>query len=208
MRDTSPETLVRDGYNAIAAEYLKTREESPGGVTYLDEFVFRLAPGAKVLDAGCGAGVPIARVLSQSFDVTGVDFSETQIGIARQLVPEAKFICQDMMALTFSDSSFDGICSYYAIINIPREKHRGLLSGFHRMLKPGGLALLCMGAGDLPGDVNEDWLGAPMYWSHYDAETNLQMVKDCGFAVLSSEVAPDNFTEPPAKHLFVLAEKR
>lgn len=40
----------------------------------------------------------------------------------------------------------DVICSYYAIIHIPRQEHRPLLVNFHRMLKPGGFGLLCLGA--------------------------------------------------------------
>lgn len=204
----TPQELVRDAYEKIADEYLSTRSENPEGAALLQEFMSRLSPGASVLDAGCGSGVPIARILGKSFNVTGVDFSEEQIKRARKLVPEATFLCQDMTELTFPEGSFDGICSYYAIIHVPREHHAELLRSFHKLLRPGGFALLCMGAGDLPGNVNEDWLGAPMYWSHYGAETNLAMIQECGFAVLSSELATDNFTEPPAQHLFVLAEKR
>jgi cyclopropane fatty-acyl-phospholipid synthase-like methyltransferase len=206
--EIAPQDLVRDGYDHVADEYFSTRSETPESSALFQEFIGRLPPGASVLDAGCGAGTPIARMLSKSFDVTGVDISQEQINRARQLVPEATFLCQDMVDLTFPDSPFDGICSYYAIIHIPREEHPALLRSFHAMLKPGGFVLLCMGAGDLPGSVNEDWLGAPMYWSHYGAETNLKMIQECGFTVLSSELVSDNFTKPPATHLFVLAEKR
>ena len=207
-KEINPQNLVRDGYEKIADEYLSTRGESPEGAALLQDFMSRLSPGASILDAGCGSGVPIARLLSKSFNVTGVDFSEEQVKLARKLVPEATFHCQDMTALTFPEKTFDGICSYYAIIHVPREQHAELLKSFQTLLRPGGIALLCMGAGDLPGSVNEDWLGAPMYWSHYGAESNLAMIQECGFAVISSELVSDNFTEPPAQHLFVLAEKR
>ena len=90
-------------------------------------------------------------------------------------MPEATFLFQDMVDLTFPNGSFDDICSYYAIIHVLREKRPALLKSFHTMLKTDGSALLCMEAGDLPVNVNEDWLGAPMYWSHYDAETNLEI---------------------------------
>ncbi len=206
--EIAPQDLVRDGYDQVADEYLSTRSETPESSALFQVFTSRLSQGASVLDAGCGAGIPIARMLSKSFDVTGVDISQEQINRARKLVPEATFLCQDMVGLTFPENTFDGICSYYAIIHVPREKHPALLESFHAMLKPDGSVLLCMGAGDLPGNVNEDWLGAPMYWSHYGAETNLKMIQECGFTVLSSELVSDNFTKPPATHLFVLAEKR
>ncbi len=201
-----PKDIVQVGYDAIASEYLASREIDSSDVQLLQELVQRLPPGARVLDAGCGAGVPVARILSQHFDVIGVDFSEAQIALARQLVPQAQFVCQDITDLHFPDASFDAICSYYAIIHIPREEHPRLLHNLRRMLKPAGLALLCMGAGDSPGDYEDDFQGARMYWSHYDAETNLQMLHQCGFRVVWSR-----FIEDPdgsgGGHLFALAEK-
>jgi len=198
--------IVRAGYDAIAAEYLAARSRDSDDVRLLPELIDRLPEGARVLDAGCGAGVPVTRLLSQSFDVVGVDFAEAQVGLARQLVPRARFICQDMTTLSFPDCVFDAICSYYAIIHIPRDEHQGLLLNFHRMLKPSGLALLCLGAGDLPTDIDDDYLGARMFWSHYDADTNVELLKECGFGVIWSKVVADQ-SSPGSSHLFVLAQR-
>src|SRR3989337_2961899 len=137
-------TTVKEGYNAIADRYLAGRTRDSEDVRLLDDFIARLPANAKVLDAGCGAGIPISQMLSEHFDVTGVDFSEAQIELAKKHVPKARFICQDMTWLDFPDNSFDGICSYYAIIHIPREEHRPLLINFHRILRHGGFALLCL----------------------------------------------------------------
>ena len=201
-----PEEMVKAGYDTIASEYLKTRREDSEDVLLLQELVVRLPKGAEVLDAGCGAGVPVTRFLSRYFNVTGVDFSEGQVRLARQLVPEARFLCQDMTELSFSDDCFDAVCSYYAIIHIPREEHQRLLLDFHRMLKPGGLMLVCLGAGDVSGGTEDDYLGVPMYWSHYDADTNIEMLQKAGFQVIWSKVVVDS-TDPSAAHLFVLAQK-
>ena len=198
--------IVKTGYNAIAARYLAERAADSPDVQLLDELSRRLPDGARVLDAGCGAGVPVTRLLSQHFDVTGVDFSEAQIELARRLVPQARFLCADLTELALPDGSFDAICSYYAIIHIPREMHRALLRNFQRMLKPSGLALLCLGAGDLPDDVEEDYFGARMYWSHYDGATYLHMLTECSFDLIWSRTVED-FGSPGAGHLFVLAQK-
>jgi len=130
---------VKEGYNAIADRYLAERTRDSEDVRLVDDFIERLPAKAKVLDAGCGAGIPISQMLSEHFDVTGVDFSEAQIELAKQHVPLANFICRDMTKLDFPENTFEGICSYYAIIHIPREEHRPLLANFYRMLKPGGL---------------------------------------------------------------------
>jgi len=198
--------IVKKGYNKIVEGYLATRTEDSEDVQLLWELVQRLPKGAKILDAGCGAGVPMTKFLTQFFEVTGVDFAENQIQLARKLVPQARFFCQDMTKLTFPDHSFNAICSYYAIIHIPRQEHRKLLLNFHRMLKPSGFVLLCMGANDITDDTDENYCGARMYWSHYDADTNIKMIKECGFKVIWSKIVVDS-TYPKAKHLFVLAQK-
>jgi ubiquinone/menaquinone biosynthesis C-methylase UbiE len=200
--------IAKEGYDAIAETYLAMRNEShPGDIELLEEMTQRLPVEAKVLDAGCGAGVPVTRILSQSCDVVGVDFSEEQIRLARELVPEAEFICRDITALDFPDESFDAICSYYAIIHIPRNEHQSLLQNFHRMLKASGLVLLCMGAGDLSGGIEEDFFGARMYWSHFDADTNLKMMVDCGFRIIWSRIITEQLVFGGGQHLFVLAQK-
>jgi ubiquinone/menaquinone biosynthesis C-methylase UbiE len=197
---------VKEGYNTIADRYLAERTRDSEDVHLLDDFIERLPANAKVLDAGCGAGLPISQMLSEQFDVTGVDFSEAQIELAKRTVPKARFVCQDMTTLEFPENTFDGICSYYAIIHIPREEHQPLLKNFFRMLKPGGLALLCLGAEDLADDIDENYLGTRMYWSHYDVETYLNMLKNCNFSILWSKRVADE-TCGGSGHLFVLLRK-
>lgn len=197
---------VKKGYNAIADRYLAGRKRDSEDVRLLGEFMERLPPNVGVLDAGCGAGVPVSQLLSERFRVTGVDFSEAQIGLARKHVPAATFFCRDMTDLDFPENSFDGICSYYAIIHMPREEHEPLLENFHRLLKPGGVALLCLGAEDLVNDFDDDFLGTRMYWSHYDTETYLGMLKECSFSVNWWRLVADQ-TCAGARHLFVLAQK-
>jgi ubiquinone/menaquinone biosynthesis C-methylase UbiE len=199
--------LVREGYDRIAGEYLAERTSSSGGedVLLLDELVERVPSGADVLDAGCGAGVPVTKMLSQFFNVTGIDFSESQIALARQLVPDAQFLCEEITRLSFDDNSFDVICSYYAIIHIPRHEHQGLLENFHRMVKPSGYVLLCLGANDLDDDIDY-FHGVTMYWSHYDAETYRQMMIDTGFELIRAKEVADAMS-PGTGHLFVLGRK-
>jgi ubiquinone/menaquinone biosynthesis C-methylase UbiE len=70
---------VKAGYDKIAKRYLEDRALDSQDVRLLDDLNARLPENAKVLDAGCGSGLPVAKILSERFDVTGVDFSEAQI---------------------------------------------------------------------------------------------------------------------------------
>ena len=197
---------VKAGYNKIADRYLAKRTQDSPDVKLLYDFIELLAPKSKVLDAGCGAGLPIAKILAEQFDVIGVDFSEAQIELAKKNVPNASFLRRDITRLDFPEESLDGICSYYAIIHIPREEHAALLADFYRTLKTGGVALLCLGAQDLVDDIDEDYLGTRMYWSHFDTNTYIKMLKETGFTIIWAKRVDDETCEG-AGHLFALVQK-
>ena len=197
---------VKAGYNRIASQYLAERTRDSEDIRLLDDLMARLPDRAKVLDAGCGAGIPVAKILSDRFELTGVDFSEAQIELARRHVPGAQFVCQDMTKLDYPEDTFDAIVSYYAIIHIPREHHRSLFVNFQRMLKPEGFALLCLGAESLADDIDDNYLGTRMYWSHFDADTYLEMLEMTGFKYIWSRIVSDATCEGGG-HLFVLVQK-
>ncbi|MEL6554952.1 MAG: methyltransferase domain-containing protein [Cyanobacteria bacterium J06621_11] len=101
----------------------------------------KCAPGAKLLDVGCGIGGS-SRVLAKDygFDVTAVTISPGQVARATQLTPDdtsAKFMVDDAMALSFPDNSFDVVWTLEAGPHMPDKAvfARELL----RVLKPGGL---------------------------------------------------------------------
>ena len=171
----------------------------------LAEVVARLSPGDAVLDAGCGAGVPIMRELAgPGMKVVGVDLSSAQLELARSRVPAAGLAQADLVELPFRDGSFDGLVSFYAVIHVPRTYHQAVFAEFRRVLRPGGVALLCLGARDLAEDDDADsWLGTHMFWSHFDAQTNLKMLRAEQFDVLLEEIVTDPMDH--GHHLFVLA---
>ena len=184
------EKLVESGYDLVAEQYLATKDpDDPLALTALEEMTRDLPPGAAVLDLGCGAGVPATRWLAErGFGVTGVDISERQLDLARKLVPMATFLKADMMELTFDQHAFDAVVAFHSIIHVPREEHRALLRKIQHWLRPGGLFLATLAVTDYEGE-DEDWegWGAAMRWSHYDAETNKEMLRVAGFDVVYAE---------------------
>jgi ubiquinone/menaquinone biosynthesis C-methylase UbiE len=129
-RGVDPKAQVRESYNRIAGAYLSSRRPDGPDVALLNDLVVRLPARARVLDAGCGAGIPIARQLAARANVVGVDFAEVQLDLARHHVPTGRWVCADLAALPFAAASFDAICSYYAVIHVPREEHARVLDDF------------------------------------------------------------------------------
>ena len=196
--------LVETGYDQIAGEYLAWREEEPFLFrAELQDLCNRLRKNANVLDVGCGAGVPVTLFLSEQFRVTGVDISEQQIALARQRVPNATFLKQDMLELDVPSQSFDAVTCFYSLIHVPRDKHALALANMHRALTVGGYLLIITGNSNLVDDV-DNFFGKEMYWSHFDRETSLQMIRDAGFEIIWDKVVSDR---PSGSHGLVLAQK-
>ena len=197
--------LVREGYETMGERYLEARRSGVLELPILDRFVALVPPGGLVLDAACGAGVPVTRALAVAHRVIAADFSLGQLRLARRFVPQAGLTCQDITQLGFAAASLDGYCCCYGIIHVPREHHAALLRDIHRLLKQGAHALLCLGADDLEAEEGE-YQGAPMFWSHFDSQTYRAMLGQTGFKVIDSCIVPDPI-DGGGGHLFVLVAK-
>jgi ubiquinone/menaquinone biosynthesis C-methylase UbiE len=84
----------------------------------------------------------VTQFLAQSFQVTGVDFSNEKIRLARRNLTDSALVCADIGRMPFKNEVFDAVCPYYAIIHLPRQERSNLLIDLNRILKAGGLALL------------------------------------------------------------------
>ena len=159
---------------------------------WLHPLVDHIPRNSAVLDLGCGCGIPVARELSQHFQVTGVDISDVQINRARRLVPTARFLPADMTRIRFPLQVFAGITCLYALIHVPLSEQQALLGRMFDWLAPGGLALVTTGETAWTG-TEENWLGsgAPMYWSHADAESYAGWLREIGFTVLERRRIPE-----------------
>ena len=105
-----PKTVVAQAYDQIAEIYLRRFGESAVRQFWLDQLIARLPAGVRVLDLGCGAGLPVARDLGdRGFVVTGIDGSARQIELARANVPGATFIQADMTSAEFAAASFGAV---------------------------------------------------------------------------------------------------
>lgn len=153
----------------------------------------RLPGRARVLDLGCGNGVPVAKVRAGAgHDVTGVDLSDVQVERARRLVPAATFRRADATEVTFPDGSFDAVVCLYALIHMPLDRQPPLIGRIAGWLRPGGWLLATTGAAAWTG-AEEGWLGgdAGMWWSHADAATYRAWITAAGLRVASEAFVPE-----------------
>lgn len=194
--------VVKSGYNRLAERYVTERERFDNWKE-IDAFTSPLPKGARVLDAGCGTGLPIAHHLVQNgFDIVGIDLSGAMVSTARKHVPGGVFHQMNMTDIDFPEESFDGVISCYAIIHTPRQKHGDIFKSFHRILKPGGIMLVSVAS--WAWEEIADYLGVDMFWSHYDPDKTKSLIMDAGFDI---EFGRD-VESGGEKHHWVLAHKK
>jgi ubiquinone/menaquinone biosynthesis C-methylase UbiE len=201
--------LVRRGYDAISLAYrsddgdaaASSAEDVSRYAGWVAELAALLRPGARVVDLGCGAGIPATRELaSHGLQVLGVDFSAVQLHRAQRLVPSARFVQADMAALQLRPASTDAVAALYSLIHLPLADQQALFPRIRDWLGPGGYFLAIVGAGQWTGTA--PYLGADMFWDHADTATYLRWLRAAGLTPIWNRYIP----EGNSGHTLVLAE--
>jgi len=203
---------VAASYDRVGDAYYQYYRTRPSEVVerYESLFIDRNPTGATVLELGRGNGLPMTAKLTYKFEVTAVDVSQKQIARARKNAPGARFLCADMSTLALPEAAFDGIAAFYSIIHVPREHHAELFHSIFSWLKPGGLFVATLNSSAEESHLEEDWFGAPMYWSSYGADTYRKLVAQVGFTLESDRVEVSDDPEIAGEkeiHLWIVARK-
>jgi SAM-dependent methyltransferase len=146
-----PPMLVADGYDGWAVTY---DGEDNGCFPLRDDVLTpmldRLTPG-RALDAACGTGAVSQQLVSRGHDVVGVDISQAMLSLAREAVPEARFIAGDLTQLPLPDRDVDHLVCSLALTHL-----NGLQPFFAeaaRVMRPGGHLLLVDTRGHFTGST-------------------------------------------------------
>ncbi|HEY7970629.1 MAG TPA: class I SAM-dependent methyltransferase [Candidatus Limnocylindrales bacterium] len=207
VRTDDPVSIVAAGYDRIADRYLEwsALRPSPARRSALGLADELIPAGAVVLELGCGAGIPMTARLAAGRRLTGIDLSIGQIDRARRNVPDATFEVADMTTWQAASASLDAVVAFYSLTHVPRDRQAELFAHVRAWLRPGGVFIASLGVEDDPGGVEEDWLGVPMYFSHFSARVNRRLLVEAGFVVERAEVVVEPEDRHDARFLWVVA---
>ena len=107
----------------------------------------RIAPGMRILDAGCGSGRNIVYFLREGYEVYAADADQQAVdrvrSLARKLapaLPESNFRLGSVENLPFEDGCADVVISNTVLHFARDDAHfEAMLDGSWRVVKPGGL---------------------------------------------------------------------
>jgi ubiquinone/menaquinone biosynthesis C-methylase UbiE len=105
---TVAELLSADGFDTPTGTF------SQGGQARVADTIrerLGVAPGRRILEVGCGAGAMLSLLAGSRAILTGVDYSEPHIAIARRALPSADLRVAEANALPFAVASFDAVFS-------------------------------------------------------------------------------------------------
>ncbi|HEY2353482.1 MAG TPA: methyltransferase domain-containing protein [Gaiellaceae bacterium] len=135
-------------YDELAEEFAERTAVMPPELVALGENILGRFPSPpSILDVGCGPGRDMAWFEQRAATVTGIDVSSSMLELARrQCVGE--LIAMDMRELALPDASFDVVWSIASLLHLPKADASLALAEFRRVVKPGGIVVVVVKAGD------------------------------------------------------------
>ncbi|WP_406480560.1 class I SAM-dependent DNA methyltransferase [Streptomyces sp. NBC_01615] len=218
---TDDETLRLDragqaeAFDAIGDHYHEAFSHKEGQISAGEWLIASLPAGSRVLDLGCGTGVPTARQLTDAgFELVGVDLSGGMVKLAREYVPDATFHQLDLADLRPGGprdlGRFDAVAAFFSLLMLPRAEIPLALRSIHHLLVPGGLFALSMVEADVD-DFEIPFLGHTIRVSGYVLEDLRHVLETGGFEIVketSYTYAPAAADVPPEEQIFLCCRRR
>ncbi len=110
-----------EGWSAQAASYdrLMGRVTERVAEELLD--LAQVGAGDRVLDVATGTGAVAAGAVARGATVTGVDISEEMLALARERVPQGRFLVADAEELSLGDE-FDAVIAGFLLNHLPHPE--------------------------------------------------------------------------------------
>ncbi|MBC7979245.1 MAG: class I SAM-dependent methyltransferase [Armatimonadetes bacterium] len=154
------------------------------------------------IDIGCGSsGRMIDLMISEGFDVEGLDISPEMVRLARLRHPQVLFHLADICDWEFP-RKFDLISAWDSIWHAPLAAHEAILRKLCGGLNHGGILIFTSGGVDRAGEVTHPFLGQPLYHAALGIPRLLEIVSREG--CICRHLEYDQYPEP---HLYLIIQR-
>ena len=198
---------VADKYDSVWAK-LTTQFISPLLTTA------KISSGLTVLDVACGPGYVTAAAQQRGANVTGLDFSNVMITLAKKAHPGIEFIEGDAQNLPFENESFDRVIMNFGLLHLSHPE-KGCEEAY-RVLRHGGIFVFTVWAApeispcsriirdavEAHADMNVPLPQGPPYYLFSNYDECRQRLDKIGFSDLVFETIAAAWKVPSADFLF------
>ncbi|MCY3022084.1 MAG: class I SAM-dependent methyltransferase [Planctomycetota bacterium] len=140
-------------------------------------FASTFCDGKDVIELACGTGQGLGYLAKKAKSIVGGDIDEGILETARRRYGDRISLRKlDATALPFPDGSFDVIILYEAIYYLPDA--RKFAAEARRVLRPGGVLLICTANKDLP-----DFNPSPYSHAYFNPPEFVALLRPLGFTV-------------------------
>ncbi|MFG2343369.1 class I SAM-dependent DNA methyltransferase [Streptomyces phaeochromogenes] len=203
-----------EAFDAIGDRYDEAFPHKEGQLSAGEWLIDSLPAGSRVLDLGCGTGVPTARQMTDAgFEVVGIDLSRRMVQLAREYVPAATFHQLDIADLRPGGphdlGRFDAVAAFFSLLMLPRVEIPLALQTVRHLLVPGGLFALSMVEADVD-NYAIPFLGNTIRVSGYVLEDLHKVIEAGGFEIVketSYTYAPAVADVPPEEQVFLCCRR-
>jgi SAM-dependent methyltransferase len=199
-----------DVFDALGAEYENAFGGSEPHLASLKWLLAQLRPGSRILDAGSGTGKPTASTLvAAGHNVLGIDISPVMVELATRQVAGGTFRCADIRDVALDENSFDAVCSYFALLHMPRRDQADLVRRLTRASRPGGSMVLATVPGDVE-DATDIFMGQVVREASFAAEDFIALACAAGLTVVATHsvmFTPAHPDSGPQPQLFLYCRR-
>ncbi len=212
MRNAEPDgydvEAVRWVYEDMAADYadrfgaeLREQDTDTG---FLDAALAHL-PDGPVLDVGCGPAQVSGYLIAHGRTAIGLDIAPGMLAAAARLVPAARLLAADLLALPLRAASCAGAVASYSLHHLPKARLGTALDGLARVLMPGGVLVVITHGGG-----GEAWLNRPggqVVVRTYSPDELAGLLRERGLEPELTRVRPPREGEYPADKIRISARR-
>lgn len=193
----------RELFDGLNVEYENAYRDNPFKKACINKAITLLDPGARVIDVGCGTGVPVSQMLADAgMEVHGFDIAPKMVEYARKRVPNGTFEVSDMLEYK-PQGEFAGIFIIYSHLQLDYASFHFAVFNVAKALKPEGLLVIGQSptdtrvpAGDPAFDETKSYVegynlpfwGKPLPTFMMSREGQLEFLRSMGFEIVYETV--------------------
>ncbi|KAK4893087.1 hypothetical protein LTR27_008427 [Elasticomyces elasticus] len=214
----------KDVFEPLNIEYENAYKHNPFKRACIEKSISMLKPRSRVLDVGCGTGVPVSSMLAEAdMDVTGIDIAPSMIEIARSKV-KGEFLVADCLEYQ-PQGTFDAIYIIYSQLSLTYADVHAMVFRLAKSLSVGGLLVVGQDAADdhvsqddphwdethsYAEDFNLPFWGKPFKTLLLSRQGQLDFLSSMGLDIVSETLdvfQPDNAVCDPEHQQYVIARR-